>query len=151
MTELERIADQIRRSYEGNAWHGPSVKEALENVGAEVAARRSTSGAHTIWELVHHIGAWADIVRRRIGGEILNVTGEVNFRPVQDASDAAWQASLLRLEKSQHDLLEFIRTIPESRLDEPVMAGGTTVYVQLHGVAQHNVYHAGQIVILKKS
>jgi len=150
MNELERIADQLQRSYEGTSWHGPSVKEALEGVTPEVAARRIIANAHSIWELVHHIGAWADIVRRRIGGETVDVTNDLNFPPVPDESASAWQQSLGQLERSQRELREFALTISEPRLSEPVMEGGTSVYMQLHGVAQHNVYHAGQIVILKK-
>src|SRR6516162_367763 len=66
MTELERIADQLQRAYAGKAWYGPSVLEALEGVTPEIAARHSIVNAHSIWELAHHIGAWADIPRRRI-------------------------------------------------------------------------------------
>ena len=151
MREQERIVDQIKRAYEGNAWHGPAVKEVLEGVSADIAARRPIESAHTIWELVLHIAAWADIVRRRVGGETLEVTPELNFPPVSDTSEAAWKDALTRLEHSQQALLDLVPTISDSRLDEPVMQGGTTVYIQLHGVAQHHIYHAGQIVILKKS
>ena len=150
MTEQDRIVDQIKRAYEGNAWHGPAVQEVLAGVTADVASRRPVATAHSIWELVLHIAAWADIVRRRVGGEVLDVTPTVNFPPVSDTSDVAWQNSLRILAQSQHTLLALIPTLSDSRLDEHVMTGGTSVYVQLHGVAQHHVYHAGQIAILKK-
>ena len=93
MTELERIADQLKRAYEGEAWHGPSVLEALKDVTPETAGKRSIPNAHSIWELVHHIGAWADIPRRRILGESFKITDELNFPPVTDTTESAWKNS----------------------------------------------------------
>jgi uncharacterized damage-inducible protein DinB len=150
MTELERIADQVQRAYAGNAWHGPSVLEALEGVTPEIAARHSIANAHSIWELAHHIGAWADIPRRRIEGERVEVTQELNFPPVIENSAAAWHKSLDGLAESQRRFVDVIRNLDERRLDEPVMQNGATIYTLLHGVAQHHVYHAGQIVLLKR-
>ncbi len=149
MTDLERIADQLKRAFEGPAWHGPCVKEALEGITPEIAARRVGS-AHTIWELVHHIGAWADIPRRRILGETFPITDDINFPPMPEPTAEAWQESLDKLGESQKKLLELIAELPVSRLDVPVMENGPTLYVLLHGVVQHHIYHAGQIVLLKK-
>ena len=150
MTELERISDQLQRAYTGDAWHGPSVLEALEGVSAEIAARRPIPSAHTIWELTHHIGAWADIPRRRIAGEAFEITQEINFPPVIETTAAAWQQSLDRLSESQRKLLDTIKMLDDSRLDQPVSKNGPTLYVLLHGVVQHHIYHAGQIMLLKK-
>jgi uncharacterized damage-inducible protein DinB len=150
MKELERIADQVQRAYAGNAWHGPSVLEALEGVTPEMAARHSIPHAHSIWELAHHIGAWADIPRRRIEGERFEVIQELNFPPVLENTAAAWRKSLDRLAESQRRFIDVIRSLDERRLDEPVMQDGTTIYTLVHGVAQHHVYHAGQIVLLKR-
>ena len=151
MTELERISDQLQRAYSGPAWHGPSVLEALEGVTQEVASRRPIDGAHTIWELVHHIGAWAEIPRRRILGETtFEITNEMNFPPMREATESAWRLSLEGLAESQNKLLAVIRDLSADRLDQPVMKDGPTIYVLLHGVAQHHIYHAGQIMLLKK-
>src|SRR5689334_8051195 len=108
MTELERIADQLHRAYAGPAWHGPAVLEVLEGVNAAVAAKRPIPNAHTIWELVHHIGAWADIPRRRILGEQFEITGEINFPPVAETTEDAWQRALRNLAESQTKLLDVI-------------------------------------------
>ena len=150
MTELERIADQLKRAYEGEAWHGPSVLEALKDVTPEAAAKRSIPNAHTIWELVHHIGAWADIPRRRILGESFKITDELNFPPVTDTTESAWKKSLAGLAERQRKLLELIPTLDPARLDQPVMKDGPTLYALLHGIVQHHIYHAGQISLLKK-
>ena len=69
MTEIERILDQLKRAYEGDAWHGPSVREALAGVTAQQAHARPLTNAHSIWELVHHIAVWENVGRRRLEGD----------------------------------------------------------------------------------
>src|SRR5437867_7153329 len=114
MTEIERMAKQLQRAYAGPAWHGPSVKEALEGVTPEIAARRPISAAHSIWELVHHIGAWADIPRRRILGEReFQITDEINFPTVTETTAAAWQRSLDNLAESQRKIVDLVGTLSE--------------------------------------
>src|SRR5262249_38103582 len=70
MTEVERILDQLRRSHQGEAWHGPSLRELLEGVTAAQAARK-TSEAHSIWEIVFHITAWERVGVARLKGELI--------------------------------------------------------------------------------
>ena len=72
MKQINVIANQVRRVYEGDAWHGPSLREALDGVTAEQAADRPIGQAHSIAELVAHISGWSDLVRRRIGGETVS-------------------------------------------------------------------------------
>jgi uncharacterized damage-inducible protein DinB len=150
MTETERIADQLKRAFYGEAWSGPSVREVLEGVTPEKAARRPLDEAHSIWELVHHITAWVDIVRRRVAGETVMVTSTVNFPPVREVSAVAWQESIKAMNNAEERLRQFILEVPESRFDEPVPPTGDSVYVLLHGAVQHSLYHAGQIALLKK-
>ena len=152
MKETERIENQLKRAFHGDAWHGPAVLEALSGVTGALAAHRPVVGAHTIWELVHHITAWADIVRRGLLGDWIKVTPEVDWPAVDDTSEAAWNDSLARLKTAESGLRELVLQFPESRLDEPLKKeGAPTAYVLLHGVVQHSLYHAGQIVILKKA
>src|SRR5215510_6234952 len=101
MTETHRINSQLKRAQEGPAWHGPSLRELLAGVTAEQAAARPIPDAHSIWELVNHIIAWEQIARRRLEGEGEEpIPDEINFPPVTDASEAAWQATLQSLEAS---------------------------------------------------
>ena len=150
MSELEKITDQLQCAYAGTAWHGPSVLEALQGVTPEIALRRPISAAHNIWELTHHIGAWTDIPRRRLTGEVFEITQEINFPPVVATSEAAWLESLDRLAESQKRLIEAVLALDDKRLDERISKDAPTVYTVLHGVVQHHVYHAGQIMLLKK-
>lgn len=151
MKETGRIEDQLKRAFHGEAWHGPAVKEALEGVTPDTAAQRPVKEAHSIWELVHHVAAWVDIVRRRVQGEVFNVTDDMNFPPVTDTSQTAWTESLRRMEAAETELRKTILGLPESRLKVPALEGAPTVYILLHGAIQHSLYHAGQIVLLKKA
>lgn len=151
MREVERIEDQLRRAYEGEAWHGPSLKEALEGVTATRAAAHAVDGAHSIWEIVRHILAGEEIVRRRLGGDLARVTTEDDWwPPVEDTSEEAWATLLETLEATNVELRRAIDSLEDSRLDAPIIEGMSTIYITLHGLVQHDLYHAGQIMILKK-
>jgi len=151
MTEVERIEDQMKRAFEGNAWHGPAVLEVLEGVGAEQAARRPIAAAHSIWELVLHMNTWKDIAERRLGGDpVKEVPPELDFPPVQGTDAAAWQAAQDGLAATHQRLTHALGRLRDAQLDEPPPGYGLSRYVLLHGVIQHDLYHAGQIAILKK-
>ena len=151
MSEVERIDDQLRRAFEGEAWHGPAVQELLRDVTPEQAARRPIPAAHSIWELVLHMNTWMDVVHRRLGGDpATEVPPAVDFPPVPDSGPAAWRATLDRLSEAQAGLRQALRGIRDDQLDEPPAPGVSTRYRLLHGVIQHDLYHAGQIAILKK-
>lgn len=153
MTEIERILDQLRRAYEGEAWHGPSVREVLAGVTAKQAQARPLANAHSIWELVHHIAVWESVGRRRLEGDRaqIDISSPEDWPPPDDLSEAAWEQAKASLDRGHHALREAIARVDESRLDEPIFEGMSTVYVTLHGVIQHDLYHAGQIAMLKKA
>jgi uncharacterized damage-inducible protein DinB len=152
MTETHRINSQLKRAQEGQAWHGPSLRELLAGVTAEQAAARPIPNAHSIWELVNHIIVWEQIARRRLEGEgEMPIPDEMNFPPVTDASEAAWQATLQSLEASHRSLRDGIKKIDDAYLEETAPGTLYSNYVLLHGVIQHDLYHAGQIALLKKA
>jgi uncharacterized damage-inducible protein DinB len=151
-TETHRINSQLKRSQEGQAWHGPSLRELLNGMTAEQAVAKPIPNAHSVWELINHIIAWEQIARRRLEGvEEIAILDEVNFPPVTDASEAAWQATLQSLDASNRSLRESIRKIDDEKLNEITPGTSYSIYVLLHGVIQHDLYHAGQIALLKKA
>jgi uncharacterized damage-inducible protein DinB len=153
MPETERLADQIRRAFEGEAWHGDSLLEILAGVDHKTAAARPISDAHSIWELVLHIAAWDKIVVRRAGGETVNPTDEENFPPVKNADRAAWQDALAALRNTHAELIKTVAAFPDSRLQERVPGKKQdyyNFYYLFSGIVQHELYHAGQIALLKK-
>ncbi len=153
MTEIERILDQLKRAFEGNAWHGPSMREALAGVTAAQAHARPLANVHSIWELVHHIAVWESVGRRRLEGDRapIDISSPEDWPPPDNQSEAAWEQAKAALDRGHQVLVEAIARVPESRLDEPIFEGMSTVYVTLHGVIQHDIYHAGQIAMLKKA
>ena len=152
MREAERIADQLRRAHEGEAWHGPSLKELLEGVTAASAAARPVASAHSIWELVRHIAAWERVALLRLAGEPARFYNTIEDWPEGEASDeSAWQQTLVRLGETNAGLREAVLLLDDSKLDEPILPGMSSTYVTLHGVAQHTLYHAGQVGLLKKA
>lgn len=154
VTESVRLADQIRRAFEGNAWHGDSILELLADVNAKTAAARPIAKAHSIWEILLHIAAWDDAVRRRIGGTAVTLNDEQNFPPVKDTSDAAWRQAIDSVKQTHNELIKAVAAFPDARLQEQV-PGKTEKYYNFFymfsGIVQHDLYHAGQIALLKKA
>ncbi len=153
MTESVRLADQIRRAFEGNAWHGDSVLELLADVNAKTAAAKPIKDAHSIWELLLHVAAWDDAVRRRAGGEAVELSDEQNFPAVKDVSEAAWRQAVESAKQTHNQLIKAVAAFPDSRLQDQV-PGKTENYhnffYMFSGIVQHELYHAGQIALLKK-
>ena len=150
MTEIERIEDQLRRAFEGEAWHGPSIQELLADVTAAQAAARPLAEAHSLWEIVLHLAAWDDVVLRRLEGESIDNPHEGDWPPVKDKSEAAWNNALEWLKNNHTQLRLTVSRLPSSRLDEPLAGSKWSAYTTLHGSIQHYLYHAGQIALLKK-
>jgi uncharacterized damage-inducible protein DinB len=151
MSEIQRIVDQLERACEGNAWHGPSVRELLKGISARQAATQSMPAGHSIWETVLHMQAWQDVARRRLGGEVIgDLPPQLDWPPIPDTSETAWRQAVDNLTRSKQQLHEAISRLDDHRLGDPVPGKEHSVYVLLHGVIQHNLYHAGQIAVLKK-
>ena len=154
MSESARLADQIRRAFEGDAWHGDSVLEILAGVDAHMAAARPIKNAHSIWELVLHITAWDGAVLRRAEGKAAELSDQQNFPPVTDTSEAAWRKAIEQLKTAYNRLVKAVEAFPDSRLLEQV-PGKTekyhTFFYNFSGIVQHELYHAGQIALLKKA
>ena len=149
--EVKRIADQLRRAFEGEAWHGPSLRELLTGVTAEMAAAKPIANAHSIWEIALHIAAWENAVRRRLEGEAVDLPAEEDWPKVTATSEAAWKKTLEALETSNTRLRETISRLTDSQLENKVAGQNHTMYFTLHGIIQHDLYHAGQIALLKKA
>jgi uncharacterized damage-inducible protein DinB len=151
-SETTRIADQLRHAFYGEAWHGPALLELLEDVDAETAAAKPLPNVHSIWELVLHIAVWDDAACRRLAGEKWQPTGTANFPLVPEpATSAAWRKSVADVKRTHDRLVKTVAALAESRLRERVPGKRYDFYHLLHGVAQHELYHAGQIAILKKA
>ncbi len=152
MSQIQIIIDQLKEIHDGDAWHGPSLKEILAGVTAAQAAARPLANSHSIWELVSHIAAWERVFLSRLAGKPMNEPEEGDFPPVTDASEAAWQKTLTKMEETHRRLIETIAGLPDDVATEATVVGKEyTVAQLLHGIVRHHVYHAGQIMLLKKA
>ncbi len=143
MKHVSVIADQVRRVYGGDAWHGPSLREALDGVTAEQAAARPIGETHSIAELVAHIGGWSDLVRRRIGGETVSEPDGGDWPVVSNGAAKNWEASVAEVLERGVALADTIDAIdPGAATDEQI---GNAL-----GALHHAIYHTGQIAVLRK-
>jgi len=151
-TELRRLAEQLERALEGEAWHGPSVLEVLEDVDADQAAAHPIAGAHSIWELVLHLCSDYGLILRRLGGDGRQLTESEGWPTVPDPSAENWNESVRVLKQLNVELRRAIECFPQERLDQPLVPEAPyTAYTQFIGVTQHHLYHAGQMALLKKA
>lgn len=150
--EVARLADQLERSFHGGAWHGTALLEALDGIGAEEASRRPVAKAHSIWEIAGHAGAWMRVAARRIRGEsVSSLSDDENFPEARDVSDDAWNERLDHLRAAYRELCDVLRGLEDSNLGDAVAGSDPTVRGLLLGVIQHNAYHAGQLVLLRRA
>lgn len=150
-SEGARIADQLRRAFYGNAWHGPAVLELVKDVDAKTAAAKPLADVHSIWELLLHVEAWDRAGLIRLSGKKCQMKGAKNFPPVRTPTDAAWLATVNQVKGSHDELVKTVARLPVSRLRDQVPGKRYDFYHMLHGIAQHELYHAGQMAILKKA
>jgi len=150
MSEAKRIADLHRRAFEGDSWHGPDVLDVLDGVNADLASRKKIPSAHSIWELVLHMRVQEEIVLRLLrGGRVQDPTPEEDWPPAGNG-ETAWKDTLAALRETHDELNRTIAALDDAKL-EAVPPGGRRSFYQLaHGAVHHNLYHAGQIAILKK-
>ena len=155
--EIGAIADEIRRSHHGDPWHGPGVADVLSGVTAAQAAARPIPGAHSIWELVLHLAAWRGEVARRVARGEFRQPPEGDW-PAVGSGEAAWRAAKARLAAAEKKLQRALAAFPRARLGRVVggerdapLGTGVTYRVMLHGVAQHDAYHAGQVSLLRRA
>ena len=153
MKETARVADQIRRTLAGPSWHGPSLLELLEGVTPKQAAAKPIAGWKSIWELVLHAIVWQDAVRAHLAGRwpVIKIGGPKDWPPAPRPTEAAWRATVAKLRRSNAALVEAARAYPEAKLEQPLKEGATSAYTQLHGAAQHNLWHAGEMAALKRA
>jgi uncharacterized damage-inducible protein DinB len=145
------LAEQLRRAFEGDAWHGPALLELLRDVDAPAAVAKPLPDVHSIWELVLHIAVWDDAAIRRLDGEKWQPTGTANFPLVPKPTGMAWRKAIAHASRTHHQLVKKVAALPESKLRDRVPGKRYDFYFMLHGVVQHELYHAGQIAILKKA
>jgi hypothetical protein len=148
MNTNELVLALLEEGYSRKTWHGPNLRQSLKGVSARQAAWRPAPGRHNIWELTLHSAYWKYAVRRRIEGGKRGsfILKGSNFFPRPEkgkATEAAWRADLALLEREHKELEDAIRRV----LKTP---RAKKLFPSLYGVAFHDIYHAGQIRLLRR-
>lgn len=140
-------------AYDQPTWHGPNLCEALQGVELEGALWRPAPERHNIWELVLHCAYWKHVVIRWLEGhndEEGFIRQPKDFPALPEATETHWSADVALLEETHRTLLERVGRFDETRLDEAIEAGHERTFTDLvFGVANHDLYHAGQIRLLR--
>ena len=160
MSEAENIAALLEEAYFGEpgrngvAWHGDSVSMIMEDIDSDLAARRLRGASHSIWEIALHIAQWDEICVRRLQGEVINMTtgdpGDWPDLPERLDSDS-WRNTLACLKKAQQAMINSARNMSENDLSNKLPGTKWNAYLMLHGTLHHDLHHAGQISLLKRS
>lgn len=148
---VDRLLDQLDRSLKGESWHGPALQEVLAGIDPMTAVARPIRGGHTIAELVAHCTVWQDTVTRRLQGADVEPTDAEDFPRFDALDDAGWSALVDRLRAARRDLRAEVASWEDADLDDEPVRGRGTRYLLVHGVIQHDLYHAGQIALIRKA
>jgi DinB family protein len=150
--EIEHLLGLLDESYKRAAWHGPNLRGSIRGLTAREASWRPKAGRHNIWEIVVHAAYWKYTVKRRLLGEkcgSFSLQGSNWFpRPV-DRSEKAWRADVGMLAKEHQRLRAAVSVLQPESLDRPARGSKTLARRLIAGIALHDVYHAGQIQLIK--
>ncbi|MEZ4417845.1 MAG: DinB family protein [Gemmatimonadota bacterium] len=149
-SELAFLERALHEGYDADAWHGPTLRGSLRRVRAAEAAWEPDVGRHSIWALALHCAYWKHRVRCRVTGEESRFArGPSNFPAIpDDRSERAWREDLALLDATHAALLEALRSLDPSSLGDA--APRRSRRDQILGAAFHDVYHAGQIRLIRR-
>ncbi len=157
MTEIQRLIDQLERAIDGDAWHGDPVMAVIARASFAQADAKPVNGAHSIREIVRHMAAWTNEVRRRLNGAPASEPEEGDWPKAAGRGEAAWRAEVAALRAAHEAIVADLRGFSDATLFDPTSdprnretGAGVTRYVLLHGLVQHHAYHSGQIAILAR-
>jgi hypothetical protein len=153
MGRLDPLLVLIDTAYRQASWHGPNLRGSLRGVTLEAAAWRPQPGAHNVWELLVHAAYWKYVVWRRLTGAkrgSFALEGSNFFERPVHRTPAAWRSDLRLLDAMHRDVRAAAAATPSATLDTPLPGSKVTRLRLITGAAAHDLYHAGQIQLLKK-
>jgi len=152
-SDLNALLFLIDTAYNRASWHGTNLRGSIRGVSPRQAAWRPSRGRHNIWELVVHSAYWKYVAWRRLTSSrrgSFPLDGSNWFERRQDATLAAWRADTALLDQMHRTLRSAIAELNPCDLDRQASQGKTTKRALVTGVAAHDLYHAGQIQLLKR-
>ena len=144
---------QVDEAFDRPSWHGTNLKGSIRGLTARQAAWRPRPGRHSIWELTLHAAYWKYIVWRRLAGATRGsfaLAGSNWFPTPRPATAAAWRAGKALLAAEHRRLRALRATLPASQLPRKPRGSQLSRAGLIRGIAAHDLYHAGQIQLLKR-
>ena len=139
--------------FSGSAWHGTTVRGSIRGLRARDAAWKPAPERHSIWELVLHIAYWKYAVWRRLTGSRLGGfprDGSNWLLAPTPRSDKAWKADIALLTEQHDQLRDAVRNLSPTQINRKVARSKWTYGELVRGVALHDLYHTGQIQLIKR-
>lgn len=152
-TPIDILLRAIEQAYDHRSWHGTNLRGSLRGVTPAQAAWRPAPKRHNIWELVVHAAYWKYAATRRLTGEpkgSFPLDGSNWFDRTEGLTDRLWRADLLLLKQTHSRLHAAVASLESASLARPLPGSELTVEHLVSGIAAHDLYHAGQIQLLKR-
>ena len=149
--EREAYLALLDEAFDRQAWHGPTLRGSVRGLSAKRAAWRPGPGRHNIWEIVVHAAYWKYAVRRRLAGGkrgSFAYPGSNWFPRPAAPDEAAWRTDVDRLLTEHRELRAVVAGLSRGALTDTRDGGGKPRLIR--GIAAHDLYHAGQIQLLKR-
>lgn len=153
--QVRLLLDVVARAYDRRSWHGTNLRGSLRGMTAATAAKRPRQDRHNIWELVVHAAYWKYAVLRRLTGArrgSFDLRGSNWFTRPGEAggSEAAWRKDVALLDRTHRQLGDAIAHLRDADLSRRLPGSSLTAFELIAGIAAHDLYHAGQIQLLKR-
>lgn len=152
--EIQRIRFSLKNVYNGTPWHGASLLNLLKGVDYWQASCQPLPNGHSIWELVQHVLSWREFTLKKLEGYEtydIEMNSSEDWGIVQVPIEAKWQSLLSQLVENQKSILKSLEDWEDSQLDDVVPGREYNYYTLLHGIIEHDIYHAGQIALIRKA
>src|SRR5688572_2432472 len=150
---LELLLEVVDQAFDHKGWHGTTLRGSLRGVTADEAVWRPAPGRHNIWELTLDTPYWKYAVRRRLSCDARRSDDPKpsDWPEVTKPADVrAWKRDVAFLENEHRQLREVVRTMSPADLDKRSPKGVWRNAEEIHGVAAHDLYHTGQIQLIKR-
>lgn len=151
MGEKQRILKTLSDLYDGSPWTELTIRRVVGDLAAAQAAAKPLAHMHSVWEYLNHIIYWRTLAARAMSGQEPGREGDpLDFEEVADTSEAAWREAQQRLARCQQTFMDVAWEACDGRLDAPVPGFDATHYGLIQGIVQHDAYHLGQAMVVKK-
>lgn len=148
----EKLVHELRSLYKGKPWLDVTLEGSIKNISAKDAASRPIQNGNSIWTIVNHLVFWhCAVTGRLMNPDKIFVAEGKDFLPIADVTEAAWQKTNENLQTSLEETARAILNFDEKKWDEVCPGKQTTFYENAIGIIEHDAYHLGQIVLLKKA